>query len=111
MRSKSEAGTTLDRINRDVGVANKIFMDNATRNTVYNTEIHRVTGLERMEVQTTEPYSPWQNKAENVIKIIKGKAKIRRFQRNIHKRVWYFGMVWEAEIYHRTVGNDGRPDL
>ena len=27
MRSKSESGTTLDRINRDVGVANKIFMD------------------------------------------------------------------------------------
>ena len=111
MRSKSEAGTTLDRINRDVGVANKIFMDNATRNTVYNTEIHRVTGLERMEVQTTEPYSPCQNKAENVIKIIKGKAKIRRFQRNIHKRVWYFGMVWEAEIYYRTAGKDGRPSL
>ena len=28
MRSKSEAGTTLDRINRDVGVSNKICMDN-----------------------------------------------------------------------------------
>ena len=59
-----------------------------------------------MEVQTTEPYSPWQNKAESVIKIIKGKAKIRRVQRNIHKRVWYFGMVCEAEIYYRTAGKD-----
>ena len=28
MRSKSEAGTILDRINRDVRVANEIFMDN-----------------------------------------------------------------------------------
>ena len=31
MRYKSEAGTTLDRINRDVGVTNKIFMGNAPR--------------------------------------------------------------------------------
>ena len=37
MRSKSEAGTTLDRINRDFGVANEIFMDNAPNQTGYNT--------------------------------------------------------------------------
>ena len=30
MGSKSEAGTTLDRINRYVGVENEIFMNNAT---------------------------------------------------------------------------------
>ena len=53
MRSKSEAGTTLDRINWDIGVANKIFMDNATRHNGYNTEMHRVAGLTIMEVQTT----------------------------------------------------------
>ena len=63
-----------------------------------------------MEVQTTEPYSPWE-KSEIVIKIIKGKSKRRRVQRNITKRVWDFGMVWEAEIYYRTPGKDGRPDL
>ena len=68
-------------------------MDNATRHTGYNIEMQRVAGLEGMEVQTTEPYSPWQNKDESFIKIIKGKAKIRIFQRNIHKRFWYFGMV------------------
>ena len=31
MRFKSEVGTTLDSINRDVGVANKIFMENAPK--------------------------------------------------------------------------------
>ena len=46
-----------------------------------------------MEVLTTEPYSTWKNKAESVIKTIKGKAKRRIFQRNIPKRVWEFGMV------------------
>ena len=37
MRSKSEAGSTLDKINRDVGVANTIFIDNVPKNTGYNT--------------------------------------------------------------------------
>ena len=71
----------------------------------------RVAGLARMEVRTTETYSPWQNKAEIVIKIIKGKDKIRRVQRNISKRIWDFVIVWEADIYSRTAGKDGRPSL
>ena len=37
MSSKSEADTTLDTINRDVGVENDIFMDNAIKQTGYNT--------------------------------------------------------------------------
>ena len=53
----------------------------------------------KIEVQTTDSYSPWWNKAESDIKIIKGKANIRRVQRNIPKKVWDFGMVWEADIY------------
>ena len=38
-------------------------------------------------------------KYESVIKIVKGKAKRIKVHRNIPKRVWDFGMVWEAEIY------------
>ena len=111
MRSKSESGTKLDRINQDIGVVNKIFMDNAPNQTGYNTEIQRVARLARMKIWTTEPYYPWQNKSESVIKIIKGKAKRRRVQSNKPKMVWYFGMVWEAEIYYRISGKDGRPSL
>ena len=39
MRSKSEAVMTLDRINRDVGVGNEIFMDNAPDQTVHNIDM------------------------------------------------------------------------
>ena len=48
MRSKSEAGTILDRINWDVGVQNEVFMDNVPKQTGYNTEIQRVERLARM---------------------------------------------------------------
>ena len=37
MSSKSDTGTTLDRINPGVGVENEILMDNAPDNTGYNT--------------------------------------------------------------------------
>ena len=50
-------------------------------------------------------------KSESVIKIIKGNAKRRIFQRNIPKRVWDLGMVWEAYIYYPTAGKDGIPAL
>ena len=59
MRYKSEAGTTLDGRNRDVGVTNEIFIDNAPEKTGYNTEMQRVARLTRMEVRNIEPYSPW----------------------------------------------------
>ena len=73
--------------------------------------MQRVVILARMEVQTTEPHSPCQNKSESVIKIIKVKSRRRRVQMNTTKRVWVFGMVWEADIYYRTTGKDGRPAL
>ena len=69
-------------------------MDNAPGQTGYNIEMQRVAIMTRMEVRTTDPYSPWQNKSESGIKTIKGKAKRRRVQRNIPNRVWDFGMVW-----------------
>ena len=86
-------------------------MDNTPKQTGYNTEMQIVTRLEIMKVQTNESYSPWQNKAETVIKIIKGKSKRIRVQRNIPKRVWDFSMVWEADIYYCTVGKYGLPAL
>ena len=63
-------------------------MDNALNKNGYRTEIHIVEILARMEVRNTEPYSPWQNKTESVIKIIKGKFNRIRVQRNIPNRVW-----------------------
>ena len=50
MRYKSETGTTLYRINQDIGVSNKIFMDNAVKQNGYKTQMKRVERLAIMEV-------------------------------------------------------------
>ena len=86
-------------------------MDNSPAQTGYNTEMKILARLSIMEFRTTEPHSPWQNKAESVINIIKGKSKRIRIQRNIPKRVFDFGIFWEAEIYYHTSDKDGRPAL
>ena len=83
----SESGTALHRINQDDGVINNIFLDNEPDQTGYNTKMYRLKRMAIMEVQTTEPYSPWKNKAEISNKTIKVKANRRRVQRNITKRV------------------------
>ena len=104
MISKSEVGTTLDKINWDIQFAKEMLMENAPKQTGYDTKMQRVARLARMEVQTTKPYSPWQKKSETVIKIIDGKDKRRIVQRNIPNRVWDVRMICELEIYSSTAG-------
>ena len=78
LRSESESGTTLDRINRDVGVENEILMDNTPAQTGYNKEMQRVARLARNEARTTKLHFPQKNKAESVIKIVKGKCQEKK---------------------------------
>ena len=65
-----------------------MFVDNAPHQTGFNTEMQIVKRLVIMDIFATNPHSPWQNKSESVIKIIKGESKRRRVQINIYKRVW-----------------------
>ena len=83
MRSKSETGMSLDRINWYFGVANALFMDNAHTHTGYNTEIKLISIQGSMDCHTTDPYYGWQNKAESMIIILIGQSKRVRVQRNI----------------------------
>ena len=46
-----------------------------------------------------------------MIKILKNKAKCRRIQRRVPKFVFDLGQVWEAKIYSRTAGKDGRTHM
>ena len=108
MKSKAQAGEALHKITIDVGVPNTLISDGAGEQTGDNTYFKEVTKRCHIDTRLIEPYSPWQNQAENTIGIIKAKAKRRRIRRRVPKKCWDFGIVWEAEIYSRTAGNDGR---
>ena len=83
MRSKSDTGTSLYRINWDVGVVNDLSVENQSKHTSKNTVTHRIKRMEKMYVHTTDKYYPLQNRAKFVIIIIKEKSKRIRVQRNI----------------------------
>ena len=84
-----------------------IFVYNSPKKNCYNTKIYIVTREERMEFHTTKTHSQWQNKAESVIIIIKGKYMRRRVHKNLLKIIWYFVMILEDDIYYHTAGKDG----
>ena len=111
MKSKSMAGLQLQRNCRDVGVPNELHCDNAPEMVGHETEFQSICRHNRIKTSTTEPHSPWQNRCENIIGVITKKAKGRRVRRRVPSALWDFDLVWECEIYSRTVTKHGRTGL
>ena len=111
MISKAEIGQALNILARDVGIPNMMIRDGSLEQKGDNTNFTKALKQLKIESRTTEPYTPSKNRAKDVIGIIKGKAKGRRIKINITKRLWDYRLVWEAEIYSKTSGRDGRNTL
>ena len=93
MKSKAQAGEALHKVTIDVDVPNTMISDGAREQTGDNTYFKEVIKNCHIDTRTIEPYSPWQNQAENTLGIIKAKCKRRRIRRRIPKRCWDFGIV------------------
>ena len=111
MDSKAKAGQKLTELSHDVGIPNELYMDNAPEQVGKNSEMMKEIRRMKIRHHTTEPYSPWQNAAENIIGIIKSKHHQRMIRRNVPFDLWDYGMVWEAQIYSRTANKDGKVGL
>ena len=81
-------------------------MEKLPNHTCYNTEVQIMEGKTIIDVRTTDPYSPRENKLKEN-KIIKLKSKTIRVQSNITKRVQDFVMVWQSEMYSFTEAKYG----
>jgi hypothetical protein len=88
MESKADAHLSLDGFIKQYGIMENLVVDGDPtmaykqwKSTVKEYRIHQTT---------TEPYSPWQNKAELDVREIK--RGIRRFKRrtNSPRRLWCF---------------------
>ena len=76
-----------------------------------DSKFNRISREYKIRSTFTEPYSPWQNRCENMIGVLSRKVKARRARRRIPKCVWDFHIVWEAHIYSRTVHEGPRTPL
>ena len=102
MKSKSEAGQQLINLIRQIGIPYEIHRDGAPE-MGGNSDFSKIWREYRIRSMFTEPHSPWQNKCENTIGVLRKKVHARRARRRIPKCVWDFHIIWEAQIYTRTV--------
>ena len=107
IRTKDEAGESLQRLCRDVGIPNELHSDNANEMTAPGTKFQQIVKDNKIKHTSIEPHSPWQNRCENIIGVIGKKAKARRARRRVPAKFWDYGLVWECEIYSRTARGTG----
>ena len=73
MTTESEAPLGLVSYIHEVGIPSKIHTDNAKVETLGDWK--KITQEYHIEGSTTEPYSPWQNKAEREFGKVKSLAR------------------------------------
>ena len=107
LKSKRDAGYTLDRFVQDVGIPYKLLTDGAPEliDGTFGAAIKRL----HINHTVSEPYSPWQNRAEMAIRELK-KTTLRTMVRGkVPKRLWDYCLSWSAEI--RTFAAHSNPAL
>ena len=70
METKGEAHKGLRKVFQDVGVPHTLVVDNAKEQ--IQGDFKRLATKHGARIKSTEPYSPWQQAAENAIKELKG---------------------------------------
>ena len=100
MVSKKEAGSRLGKFTDDLGVPSNMVFDNDKEQTGPKSDFMQIIKDNNINWQTTEPYSPWQNRCELMIGLLRRQWKLQ--MRYVPKRLWDFGLTYEAEIMSRT---------
>lgn len=111
MSMKSEVGDTLHDFVTDVGVPNTLVFDGAAEQVGPGTHFDEIRRHYRINDQRTEPYSPWQNRAESGIRILKSKWRRLMVKRGVPIRLWDFAFVWICQIYSRMATKSGRSGM
>jgi hypothetical protein len=106
---KSQAGESLNSMIDEVGIPDKIIFDGAKEQTGRKSEFMRIIRKNRISFRQTEPYSPWQNRAEDQIREVKRRWKLMRQRRKIPTRLWDYAMVHITKLMNMTArGRNGR---
>ena len=112
MRDEKEASSALLDFAHDVGAPAELITDSANLLQGHNSDFAKKARFLNIPLHATEPGTQRQNKFEGETRILKRRWKIRMVEDNIPKRVWDFGLVYEARILSMIArGPDGIPGL
>jgi hypothetical protein len=106
---KSQAGKALGSMIDEVGIPDKIVFDGAKEQTGRKSEFVRLVQKNRIAHWQMEPYSPWQNRAEDQIREIRRRWRLLRQRKKVPSRLWDYAMVHVTKLMNFTAqGRDGR---
>ena len=88
--SKTEVGLSLRDFTKHVGIPNKLHSDRSIEQMGQKIDFQCAFQEICIKLRTSKPWPPWQNFAENVIDIIKGKWNLSTVHRKVMKRFWSF---------------------
>ncbi|MGH3055899.1 MAG: hypothetical protein ACRDL7_13075, partial [Gaiellaceae bacterium] len=95
MKSKADAGDALAEFIQDIGIPSQLHTDNAKEETLGTWK--RVRSSHQIKQTETEPYSPWQNRAERTIREVKKTVTHLMSRTKTPKRLWDFCMTYVCE--------------
>ena len=100
MKSESEAHYTLSKLFKDIGVPNKMIMDNAKAQV--HGQFRKKTREADCRVKCTEPHTPFSNAAEGAIRELKKSTGRKLTASGCPKRLWDDCMELESFIRSHT---------
>ena len=102
MPTKADAGRLLRVFAEDVGVPNYIVVGGAKEKTGPNSAFMQTVQQLKLMIRNTEPYSPWQNRCETTIGLLKKRWKQTIARKNLYRRFWEYALVYDADILSIT---------
>ena len=112
MKNQKEAATSLQHLAEDVGIPAELVSDSAPLLVGPQSEFVKQANFLRTKLRSSEPHTQRQNEDEGTTRILKRRWKNRMSMNNIPKRLWDFGLVYEAQILSMIArGEDGIPGL
>ena len=100
MSTESKAPLGLVSYIHEVGIPSKIHTDNAKIETLGDWK--KTTQEYHIKTSTTEPYSPWQNKAEREFGKVRSLARRLLDGEKVHPRLWDYAQELACEIHNHT---------
>ena len=106
---KAQAGEALHSMIDEVGIPEMMVFDGAKEQTGPKSEFMRAIRKYRVKYWQTEPYSPWQNRAEDQIREVRRRWRLMRQRKKIPTRLWDYAMVHITKLMNMTArGRNGR---
>jgi hypothetical protein len=112
LSTKAHAYRALQSFVDEIGIPNKLVLDGAGEQVGPKSEFVSITHKLHIPLKQTEAYTPRQNRAEFVIGELKRRWRSNLANKDVPKRLWDYGIIYEAEILSRIArGPDGRTGI